>query len=66
MHFKGYAAYPFDFSTINADKGYIGFFICFYDDIHSKPFEENCYLYGISWGGKLTFEKTGEDIRLNV
>jgi hypothetical protein len=60
MHYAGFIVNTFDFSTIDISKGSIGYYICYYDDINQKPFEGDYYLYGISWGGKLNFEKNDE------
>lgn len=57
MHYDGCVVNTFDFSSIDSLKGSIGYYICYYDDVNSKEFEKNVYLYGISWGGKLNFEK---------
>lgn len=57
MHYEGFVTNKFDFSLLSILKGSIGYYICYYDDVNSKQFEENVYLYGISWGGKLNFEK---------
>lgn len=60
MHYEGFVTNTFDFSSIDALKGSIGYYICYYDDINRKPFEGDYYLYGISWGGELNFEKNDE------
>lgn len=57
MHYEGFVTDTFDFGSINISEGHIGYYICYYDDVNQRPFEENCYLYGISWGGKLNFKK---------
>ena len=62
MHYTGFIVNTFDFSTIDISKGSIGYYLCYYDDVNSKEFEGNVYLYGISWGGKLNFEKVDETI----
>ena len=62
MHYSSFIVNNFDFSTIDISKGIIGYYLCYYDDVNSKEFEENVYLYGISWGGKLSFEKVDETI----
>ena len=61
-HYEEFVVNTFDFNTINVLRGSIGFYLCYYDDVNSKEFEENVYLYGISWGGKLNFEKIDETI----
>lgn len=62
MHYSSFIVNDFDFNTIDISKGTIGYYLCYYDDVNSKEFEENVYLYGISWGGKLNFEKVGETV----
>lgn len=62
MHYKGFVINTTDFGLIDASKGSIGYYICYYDNINQKPFEGNYYSYGISWGGKLNFEKNDEII----
>ena len=57
MHYEGYMTNTFNFTSIETLKGSIGYYICYYDDVNQKPFEGDYYLYGISWGGKLNFEK---------
>lgn len=61
-HYEEFVVNTFDFNTIDVLRGSIGFYLCYYDDVNSKEFEENVYLYGISWGGKLNFEKIDETI----
>lgn len=62
MHFEGFVVDTCNFSSIDALKGSIGYYICYYDDINQRPFEGDYYLYGVSWGGKLNFEKKDENI----
>lgn len=62
MHFEGFVVNTYDFSSVDALKGSIGYYICYYDDINQRPFEGDYYLYGISWGGKLSFEKKDGNI----
>lgn len=62
MHYEGFVTDTFDFSRIDAIKGRIVYFICYYGDINQKEFAGNCYLYGISWGGKLNFEKNDDTV----
>lgn len=62
MHYSSFIVNNFDFNTIDISKGTIGYYLCYYDDFNSKEFEENVYLYGISWGGKLNFEKIDETV----
>lgn len=57
MQYEDFVKNTIDFSTINIVKGKVGYYICYYDDINNKIFEENYYLYGISWGGEINFEK---------
>lgn len=59
MHYEGYVTNTFNFTSIETLKGSIGYYICYYDDINQKPFEGD-YLYGISWGGKLNFERNDD------
>lgn len=47
MHYEGYVTNTIDFSSVECLKGSIGYV-------------GRYYLYGISWGGKLNFEKNGE------
>lgn len=61
-HYEEFVVNTFDFNTIDVLRGSIGFYLCYYDDVNSKEFEENVYLYGISWGGKLNFEKIDKTI----
>ncbi len=61
-HYEEFVVNTFDFNTIDVLRGSIGFYLCYYDDVNSKEFEENVYLYGISCGGKLNFEKIDETI----
>ena len=65
MHYEGYLTNTFSFSSIEALKGSIGYYICYYDDINQKPFEGDYYMYGISWGGKLNFEKNDNFVIFN-
>lgn len=62
MHYEGFVVDTYDFSSIDVSKGSIGYYICYYDDINQMPFEGDYYLYGVSWGGKLNFEKKDENI----
>ena len=62
MHYEGLVTNTFDFNSIDTLRGSIGYYICYYDDINQKPFEGDYYLYGVSWGGKVNFEKNDEVI----
>lgn len=62
MHYEGFVTNTIDFGLIDALKGSIGYYICYYDDGNSRVFDENVYLYGISWGGKLSFEKNDKSV----
>ena len=62
MHYEGYVTNTFDFGSIETLKGSIGYYLCYYDDINQKPFVGYYYLYGISRGGKVNFEKNDEVI----
>ena len=65
-HYSDYIADTFDFSSIDLEKGKIGYFIVYYDDINKKPFEENVYQYGVYWGGAMSFKKTDGEIVFSV
>lgn len=60
--YTGYIFNTFDFDTISLEEGIISYLIVYYDDVNSKEFEENVYLYGIDWGGSLMFEKNDNGI----
>lgn len=62
MHYEGYVTNSIDFNSIFISKGSVGYYLCYYDDINQKIFEGNHYLYGISWGGKMNFEKIDDSV----
>lgn len=62
MQYETFMKDTIDFRSFDVSRGSIGYYICYYDDVNQKPFEENCYLYGISWGGQLNFEKNDKNV----
>lgn len=51
--------FTYDFSLININIGYIGYYICYYDDINNKEFDRSSgiYRYGIDRGDAIKFKK---------
>ncbi len=62
MHFSWNYTDTFDFSTIESDNGKIEYFILYYDDVKEEALDGNIYLYGISWGDGLHFEKKENEV----
>lgn len=62
MHFSWNYTDAFDFSTIESDNGKIEYCILYYDDVKEEALDGNIYLYGISWGDGLHFEKKENEV----
>lgn len=62
-HYSSSISFTYDFSLMDINAGYIGYYICYYDDINNKEFDADTgvYGYGIDFGDAIKFKKNNEN-----
>lgn len=61
-NYTDFITFTYDFSLLEIDEGIIGYFICYYDDINNKEFDDVAvYRYGINRREAFRFKKNNEN-----